>query len=185
MLKISSLIFFDFVFFYIFVMAKHCSIDNIMSDKYNIFYSYWDVVLLTDVVAALIWQDDRFLACQRPPNKPRGLLWEFVGGKVEEGETLEDALVRECYEELAVKVLPGTIFMQVIHHYPDITIRLTLFNATIEEGTPKLLEHNDIRWITVTDIDKYSFCPADKDILVALKTINHEISPNFRKKAVE
>ena len=99
---------------------------------------------MTDVVAALIWDQGKFMICQRPGHKARGLLWEFVGGKTEPGETLEAALVRECREELDITVDVGDIFTQVIHEYPDIHIRLTLFNCTIAEGTPKLLEHNDL-----------------------------------------
>ena len=124
---------------------------------------------MTDVVAALIWEGDRFLACQRPAHKARGLLWEFVGGKVEPGERLEDALIRECREELDITVAPRDVFMEVIHEYPDLTVRLTLFNATIAEGTPKALEHHDIRWITVREIDGLEFCPADEEILKKLK----------------
>ena len=124
---------------------------------------------MTDVVAALIWEGDRFLACQRPANKARALLWEFVGGKVEAGETLEEALIRECREELAITVAPKDVFMEVIHEYPDLTVRLTLFNASIAEGTPRALEHHDIRWITVGQIDELAFCPADEEILKKLK----------------
>ena len=124
---------------------------------------------MTDVVAALIWEGDRFLACQRPANKARALLWEFVGGKLESGESLEDALIRECREELDITVEPKDIFMQVIHEYPDLTVRLTLFNAAIAEGTPKALEHNDIRWIKTSEIDGMDFCPADEEILERLK----------------
>ena len=124
---------------------------------------------MTDVVAALIWEGDRFLACQRPAHKARGLLWEFVGGKVEPGESLEDALIRECREELDITVAPRDVFMEVIHEYPDLTVRLTLFNAVIAEGTPKALEHHDIRWITVREIDGLEFCPADEEILKKLK----------------
>ena len=109
---------------------------------------------MTDVVAALIWEGERFLACQRPAHKARGLLWEFVGGKVEPGETPEEALIRECREELAVTVQPKDVFMTVIHEYPDLTVRLILFNAFITEGTPQLLEHNDLRWITTSQIDE-------------------------------
>lgn len=127
---------------------------------------------MTDVVAALIWNGDRFLACQRPAHKKRGLLWEFVGGKVEPGETKEQALIRECFEELAVGIRVEDIFMEVVHEYPDLTVRLTLFNAAIVSGTPQLLEHHDIRWITTDQIDDFEFCPADKDILAKLKTIN-------------
>lgn len=124
---------------------------------------------ITEVVAALIWDGDRFLACQRPAHKARGLLWEFVGGKVEAGETKEAALVRECREELGITVTVGDIFMEVDHVYPDLTVHLTLFHAAIAEGTPQKLEHNDIRWITVEEIDTLSFCPADVDILKKLK----------------
>ena len=124
---------------------------------------------MTDVVAALIWEDDRFLACQRPANKARALLWEFVGGKVEPGETLEEALIRECREELDITVAPRDVFMEVVHEYPDLTVRLTLFNASIAEGTPRALEHNDIRWITRAQIDELEFCPADEEILKKLK----------------
>lgn len=123
---------------------------------------------MTDVVAALIWDNDRFLACQRPANKARGLLWEFVGGKVDSGETWEEALIRECREELGITVAVGDIFMDVVHEYPDITVHLILFNAQIAEGTIQLLEHNDARWILPSEIPNYQFCPADKDILAEI-----------------
>ena len=124
---------------------------------------------VTEVVAALIWRDGRFLACQRPAHKARGLLWEFVGGKVEPGETRVQALIRECQEELAVTVTVQDVFMEVDHVYPDLTVHLTLFNASISEGVPKKIEHNDLRWITVEEIDQYEFCPADEEILRRLK----------------
>lgn len=100
---------------------------------------------MTEVVAALIWDKEKFMICQRPAHKARGLLWEFVGGKVEPGETKEQALVRECIEELAVTVSVGDVFMDVTHEYPDLTVHLTLFRAAIAAGTPQKLEHNDIR----------------------------------------
>ena len=118
-----------------------------------------------EVVAALIWRGDRFLACQRPAHKARGLLWEFVGGKVEPGESKEEALVRECREELGVTVRVGEVFTELTHVYPDLTVRLTLFHAAIPEGEPQKLEHNDLRWITVGEMDDYPFCPADETIL--------------------
>lgn len=124
---------------------------------------------MTEVVAALIWQGERFLACQRPPHKARGLLWEFVGGKVEPGETREQALIRECREELDVTVRVGGIFMELVHEYPDLTVHLTLFHAGIAEGSPKLLEHQALRWLTVEEMDQYPFCPADQAILARLR----------------
>lgn len=120
---------------------------------------------MTQVVAALIWQEGRFLICQRPAHKTRGLLWEFVGGKVEPGETPQQALIRECREELDITVAVGDVFWQVIHAYPDLTIQLTVFCTTIQTGTPRLLEHRDARWITPKEIPQYDFCPADTDIL--------------------
>ena len=124
---------------------------------------------VTEVVAVLIWDRERFLICQRPAHKARGLLWEFVGGKVEPGETKKQALVRECREELAVTLSVGEIFMAVDHDYPDLNVHLTLFNAAISEGTPQMLEHNDIRWITTGEIPRYEFCPADEAILKKLR----------------
>ena len=127
-----------------------------------------DEMKITEVVAALIWQGNKFMICQRPVHKARGLLWEFVGGKVEPGETKEQALIRECREELAVTLSVGGVFMDVLHEYPDLTVHLTLFNATIAEGEPQKLEHNDIKWITPSEIQNYEFCPADEEILAKI-----------------
>ena len=125
---------------------------------------------MIEVVAALIWEvnTNKFMICRRPAHKARGLLWEFVGGKVESGETKEQALIRECQEELAVTLSVGDVFMDVIHEYPDLTVHLTLFNATIAEGVPQMIEHNDIKWITPSEIFNYEFCPADEEILAKI-----------------
>ena len=129
---------------------------------------------MTRVVAALIWDGNRFMICQRPAHKARGLLWEFVGGKVEAGETDEQALVRECREELDVRIAVYDLFMELEHVYPDITICLKLYNARIESGVPRMLEHNDIQWIHTDEIDLYDFCPADAEILDKLKQSNRQ-----------
>ncbi len=123
----------------------------------------------TQVAAALIWDSGRFLICRRPAHKTRGLLWEFVGGKVEKGETKQQALIRECMEELAVTVRVDDLYMQVVHPYPDMTVELSLFHAAIIDGEPQLLEHCEICWITPDEIDNYDFCPADVEILAKLK----------------
>lgn len=125
---------------------------------------------MIEVVAALIWDKDKFMICQRPVHKASALLWEFVGGKVEIGEAKEQALIRECKEELDVILSVDDVFMDVVHEYPDITVHLTLFNASIAEGIPQKLEHNDIKWITVSEIDDYDFCPADTEILKKIKS---------------
>lgn len=124
---------------------------------------------MTEVVAALIRDTDRVLICQRPAHKARGMLWEFVGGKVEPGESREEALIRECREELAITISVGDIFTEVTHTYPDLTIHLTVFNAEIMAGVPRKLEHNDLRWITADELDRYAFCPADQSIVEKLR----------------
>lgn len=125
---------------------------------------------MTDVVAALVRKDDTFMICRRPPHKTRGLLWEFVGGKVENGETAEEALVRECREELNVTVSVGELYMELVHEYPDMSVHLLLYNAQIVNGEPQLLEHVDLKWISPAQIDDFEFCPADEEILKRLKT---------------
>lgn len=127
--------------------------------------------MTVQVVAALIWQEDRFLICQRPDHKARGLLWEFVGGKVESGETPQQALVRECQEELGITVQVEELFTELTHVYPDLTVHLMLFHAHIVQGTIQKLEHNDLRWITADQVDQYEFCPADVEILQKIKQI--------------
>ena len=141
----------------------------IITDDYKKIENCRALRIMVEVVAALVWDKNKFLICQRPEGKARGLLWEFVGGKVEKGETKEQALIRECREELEIVIAVGDVFMDVIHNYPDIDVHLTLFNAKITEGTPVMLEHNDIKWIGVEEIPAYSFCPADEQILEAIK----------------
>ena len=128
---------------------------------------------MVKVVAALIWERNRFMICQRPAHKTRALLWDFVGGKVEPGKAKEHALIRECQEELTITICVGDVFMEVIHEYPDITVHLTLFSASIAEGIPKKLEHNDIKWITPAEIPHYDFCPADEEILKKIIEVYH------------
>lgn len=128
---------------------------------------------MVNVVAALIWDQGKFMICQRPAHKARALLWEFVGGKVEPGETKDQALIRECREELGVTVSVGDVFMEVVHEYPDITVHLTLYHAAIAESAPQKLEHNDIRWIYPGQIPAYDFCPADEEILKKIREVYH------------
>lgn len=126
---------------------------------------------MTQVVAALIRENGRFLICRRPAHKARGMLWEFVGGKVEAGETKEQALIRECKEELGIRIEVQALFAELTHVYPDLTVHLSLFLARIAEGIPQLLEHSALRWISVSEIDAYEFCPADQEILLKLKSL--------------
>lgn len=116
---------------------------------------------MIEVVAALIRNNGKFMICQRPENKSRALLWEFPGGKVEAGETKEAALARECREELDIELSVGAVFAESTFVYPDISVHLTLLEAGIVSGEPKLLEHRDIRWITPEEAHLFEFSPAD------------------------
>lgn len=135
-----------------------------------------DATNAVDVVAALIFENDKFLICRRPRHKARGLLWEFAGGKVEPGETEREALVRECKEELNISLSADEKFMETIHVYPDITVRLSVYLARILQGVPQKLEHEALQWITPEEIANYEFCPADQPIL-------EEIVRRFGKKS--
>ena len=120
---------------------------------------------MVDVVAALIRDGERFLICKRPAHKARALMWEFPGGKVEAGERPRDALIRECMEELEVTLDVGELYMQVTHEYPDIQIRLSLYEAVIASGELRGKEHEALCWILPREIPDYEFCPADVDII--------------------
>ncbi|MBR3459533.1 MAG: D-serine ammonia-lyase [Clostridia bacterium] len=124
---------------------------------------------IVEVAAALISREGKFMVCRRPQNKARGGLWEFVGGKLEEGESAAEALIRECREELDIEISVGDVFTDVIHRYSDITIHLTVMRARIAEGEPKLLEHTQIAWITPDEMEAYDFCPADTEVLMHIK----------------
>ncbi len=120
---------------------------------------------MIDVVAALILEQDRFLLCQRPNSKARALKWEYPGGKIEEGETPEQAIIRECSEELDIEVsVHGTAAMTV-YHYPDISICLTLLRCTVISGTPKLKEHIACAWVSPREAAEYDLAPADRELL--------------------
>lgn len=125
--------------------------------------------MITEVVAALLIKDGRFLICQRPETKKRAFLWEFVGGKVEQNETKEDALKRECLEELDMEISVLGDYTEVTYAYSDLTVHLTVFLAEMKSGTYKLLEHRDAKWITPDEIGNYVFCDADKSILEKIK----------------
>ena len=122
---------------------------------------------MIEVVAALIVSEDRkrFLLCQRPAHKARGGLWEFLGGKVEPGETKAQALVRECREELGVVIEPLEEIIAVTHEYPELTVHLTLISARIVSGEMTLLEHQDARWVTAQELEEYALCPADAEMV--------------------
>ena len=126
---------------------------------------------IIEVVGAIIKDGDRYLVGQRAANKAQGGLWEFMGGKIEPGETPEQALARECREELDLEIENERIIDSVVHEYPEKTIRLTLIECTPKSGSiPKPLEHQDIRWVSISDMVNMPFCPADRDLLPVLSS---------------
>ena len=124
---------------------------------------------MLEVVAGLIRDGERFLICQRPAHKARGLMWEFAGGKVENGETGQQALKRELREELGIEVEVQEQVADVTYAYPELTVHLTLYGAAIVQGKPQLLEHNDLRWIMLGEAVDGDFCPADRLFLAELR----------------
>lgn len=118
-----------------------------------------------EVVAALIEKGQRLLICKRPEGKARAAQWEFPGGKIEPGESAEQAIIRECREELALTLDVKGVFTDLIYHYPELTIHLTLLRAEIAEGEPQNLEHSELRWITPNEAKDYDFCPADSILM--------------------
>lgn len=120
---------------------------------------------MVEVVAALLRRGEKILICRRPAHKARGLLWEFVGGKIEAGESAEEALCRECREELGVNICVGRQFAEVTHVYPDLTVHLRVFEASLPAGEPQALEHAELRWVHPSEIGNFAFCPADEPIL--------------------
>lgn len=123
------------------------------------------------VVAALIEDprdESRFLVQQRLPNKSRANLWEFPGGKVEPGETDEQALARECVEELDVELAVGRRLWSTSHDYDDLTVQLELFAATIVKGEPKALGAQALKFCTPVEMQALPFCEADLPLLKEL-----------------
>lgn len=110
----------------------------------------------------------RILICKRRGGGSCAHLWEFAGGKREEGETDEDCLIRECREELDVGVAVGELLLETSHRYPEYDVDIKFFRTRIVSGEPKLLVHETMGWFGPEDYDGLEFCPADRDILKLL-----------------
>lgn len=124
---------------------------------------------ILEVVGAVIRQGDRYLVGQRPPGKAQAGLWEFVGGKIEPGETPREALARECREELALELRNVRESGSVTHEYPEKTVHLTLFACEPAAGSvPRACEHQAIRWVTRAEMADLPFCAADRELIARL-----------------
>ena len=121
-----------------------------------------------EVVAACIRRNGRFLLCRRPEGKNCAGMWEFVGGKIEPGESPKRALARELREELAIEVAVGSALADTVHIYPAHQVHLTLFEVQLGKEEPVLLEHTEARWVTCAEAAGMALCPADRELLKKL-----------------
>ena len=119
---------------------------------------------MIEVVAGIIYKDDKFLIAQRNLKKSQGGLWEFPGGKIEKNETGEEALIREIKEEFNADIKVDTYIGENSHHYPEKDIKLFFYKATLKSDKIELLEHEDYKWITKNEKDNFEFAPADEDV---------------------
>ena len=122
------------------------------------------------IVAAIIRRDDQILITKRPDHVHLAGLWEFPGGKVESGESLEAALHREIREELGVEITVDREFFSVAHEYPDKSVHLHFFDCTILQGEPQPLEVADLRWVKAAELDDFEFPPADVELIRRLRS---------------
>jgi 8-oxo-dGTP diphosphatase len=116
------------------------------------------------VTAALIIEQGKILVTQRKKHSSHGLLWEFPGGKVKEGEDPRGALRRELKEELDVEVEIGILFDAVFYSYPEYPILLLVYRCRMEKGSLKPLGCHDFRWVTLRELEKLAMPPADDPI---------------------
>ncbi len=120
------------------------------------------------VVAAFIKRGSQILLARRPEGKLRGGLWEFPGGKLEEGEVPEEALKRELAEELGVSAEIGPLLGEVVYTYPEVTIRLLCYETKIL-GEPRPLEGQTLSWFSPEEIASLPLAPADQILWSQIK----------------
>lgn len=120
---------------------------------------------MVEVTAAILYRGGEILLCQRPKGKRCAFLWEFPGGKVEDGETPEECLVRECREELGVVIKVERPVQQVVYEYPDITVNIHFYMCQLIAGEPACIEHNRIQWFTLDEAANLPLCPADRKMM--------------------
>lgn len=117
---------------------------------------------MIDVVAAIIRnKEGKILIAQRNLKKSQGGLWEFPGGKIETNETKEQAIVREIKEELNMDIKCDSYFDEKVYEYPDKTIRLIVLNCSMNNNSYEILEHEQVKWISIDEFSNYEFAPAD------------------------
>lgn len=124
---------------------------------------------MIQVTAAIIRENNKIMICQRGEADECSLLWEFPGGKLEEGESLEECIIREIKEELELDIEVISIFAKTLYHFDGKEIHFTFYNAKISMGDLKLNVHNAVKWVDIKEMEKYLFMPADIEIVEKLK----------------
>lgn len=122
-------------------------------------------------MAALLWKEGKLFICQRAKHKNQGLLWEFPGGKIEEKESPQEALKRECQEELNIVIDVKDLQGESSFRYENFSVHIRFFNAEIIHGEPENKEHEAIKWVNISELADYEFCPADRDIIQLIQKI--------------
>ncbi len=123
---------------------------------------------MVEVAAAIIKKGETFLVCKRDANDSCPLLWEFPGGKKEQGETIEQCIIREIKEELELDVSIQNIYAETLYHINNITVPFTFFNCEIVAGEMKLNVHDDAMWATKQQLKQLEFMPADIEVVERL-----------------
>lgn len=125
-----------------------------------------------EVAAGLIRQDGRYLIARRKPGVHLGGFWEFPGGKREPGETLEECLRRELFEELNVRIDVPLPYRLIRHEYAERIVEIHFFRCSIEEGKPRPIDSTELRWVRPTDLSDFQFPPADQAVIEDLQREN-------------
>lgn len=123
-----------------------------------------------EVVAGIITDKDKIFCCQRGNKGPLALKWEFPGGKIEDGETHQEALKRELKEELDITVTVGSFLTTVMHQYPTFLLTMHCYYVDITEGTIELIEHIDSAWCDIEELSSFDWASADAPIVALLET---------------
>jgi 8-oxo-dGTP diphosphatase len=133
-----------------------------------------------DAAIAVVTRGQQILICQRKNNDTFGGYWEFPGGKRERGETLEQALARELWEELAIKAEPLHAFQPVAHDYKTVVVTLHPFLCSLTDGEPQMIECQACAWIAPPELRNYRFPPANEGLIEAVIAHLAEGGPSGR-----